>query len=547
MTAAVASRTSAGSSSRYAALGLLARLALRRSRIYYGVWVLALVATLAATVAAYERVVPPGASAELTMKALGGNPTMRAMLGPPFDLMTPGGFTMWRVGTFAAAALAWMAAFGVIRATRAEEEDGRLELLRAGAVGRRAPLAAGVLVAVGACLAVGLLSAASLARTAPPAGSALLLGLGISAVGVVGAGVGAVTAQVSESARGARGLASAGLGAAYLVRAMADGSAESSALRPLAWASPLEWAALARPYAGDRWIVLLLPLLLAVGLVALAFRLEAVRDHGAGLRQSGRGPAVGSARLASAAGLAARLHRGSILGWTAGIVVFALAMGSLSDAFGTMMKDLPELAEMFRRMGGGAADLREAFYTAMLGLVVIVLAMLGVQTLGRLHREEERGHAELLLSTATTRQAFALSHLVPALVVPTVLLVVCGGLLGLNEAIGSGSSAPVWQVAGAALVLAPGIWVVVGVAMLLHGWVPRLLGVAWGLVGWSLFVAWIGEILGWPEWLISLTPFAALPALPAEPLTWTPVIVTTVLATLLCVGGLVGYRRRDLG
>ena len=66
MTAAVASRPSAGSSSRYAALGLLARLALRRSRIYYGVWVLALVATLAATVAAYERVVPPGASAELT-------------------------------------------------------------------------------------------------------------------------------------------------------------------------------------------------------------------------------------------------------------------------------------------------------------------------------------------------------------------------------------------------------------------------------------------------------------------------------------------------
>ena len=40
---------------------------------------------------------------------------MRAMLGPPLDLMSAGGFTMWRVGTFVAGAAATMGALGVIR------------------------------------------------------------------------------------------------------------------------------------------------------------------------------------------------------------------------------------------------------------------------------------------------------------------------------------------------------------------------------------------------------------------------------------------------
>ena len=51
------------------------------------------------------------------------------------------------------------------RHTRTEEEDGRFELLAAGVVGRRAPLAAAVALATPAVLATGLLSALSLVGT----------------------------------------------------------------------------------------------------------------------------------------------------------------------------------------------------------------------------------------------------------------------------------------------------------------------------------------------------------------------------------------------
>ena len=543
MSAAVAHR--APSAGRLAGLWLLTRLAIRRSRVFYPGWTAALVVIVLATEAAYETVVPPGAGVEMTMTALAGNPTMRAMLGPPFDLMNGGGFTMWRSGTFTATALAFVAAFGVIRATRAEEEDGRTELLRAAVVGRHSPLTAALLVAAGFSLLNAVLVIAGLGNATGDVAGALAMGAGLGLTGLAGAGLGAVAAQVSVSARGARGLVGAVLGGAYLLRAVADGSARASGAADLGWVSPLQWAALVRPFAGERWWVLTLPAALAVALVALAYRLEAARDHGAGLRASSTGPARG--RIGSAGGLSWRLHRASLTGWTAGVVVFGLAMGSLSDAFGTMLEDLPQLAEVFRRMGGGADVLRDAFYVAMLGLVAIVLAILGVQLLGVLHREEDRSHAELLLSTATSRWRLALSHLVPALLAPTGLLVGCGGLLGLGQGLAESSAAPVLGTAWAALVLAPGMWVCVGVSMVVHGWWPRGLVLGPLLVGWSLVISWFGSILDLPEWVLDLTPWAALPTLPVEPMAWIPVLVTTAVAVVLCTAGLAGYRRRDLG
>ena len=61
----------------------------------------------------------------------------------------------------------------------------------------------------------------------------------------------AVAAQVSETARGARGLAIAVLGAVFLLRGVGD-SAGASGPTWLTWLSPVGWAELARPFAGDR-------------------------------------------------------------------------------------------------------------------------------------------------------------------------------------------------------------------------------------------------------------------------------------------------------
>jgi len=549
MTSVLAPQTPTSTSERagaLAGLGLVTRLAIRRSRWFWLVWILAIWVVLPSTVARYAELVPNTEVGRLTTAALAANPTMRAMLGPPFDLLNAGGFAMWRVGTFAAAAAGVMAALGVIRATRAEEEDGRTELLRSGAVGRHTPLAAGIIVGLAGCLLLALLIAASLARSAPPVSGALAIGLGIGLTGAVFVGVGAVAAQVTESARTARGMAMAVLGAAYLVRAVADGSPQTPLTSVLQWLSPVEWAALARPYAAERWWVLVLPVLLTAGLIALAFRLESLRDHGAGLRAARPGRADAAPGLSSATGLAWRLHRGSILGWSVGVVVFSVAIGSLAVSVDQIVVDNPAVAEMFRRMGGGAQALQDAFYVAMLGIMVVVIGVLALQIFGRLWHEEDQGRSEVLLATATARTNLAVSHLIPALVVPTVLLGLAGAFMALPQALSSGPATSIFQIGGGALALSPGLWLLVGIAMTVYGWVPRLSVLPWVVLGWSVFVLWFGLLLDLPQRVLDSTPFSPLPQLPAEQLAWTPILLVSGIAAVLVVIGLVGFRRRDI-
>lgn len=212
---------------------------------------------------------------------------MRAMYGPAFDLTSAGGFTASRIGGFAAAFIALMSLLAVVRHTRAEEEAGRLELLRSAVVGRHAPLAAALLVTIGANVVLAAIVIIGLISENVPLAGALALGLGFVGCGIVFAGIGAVTAQISENARPARGMAASVLGVAYLLRAVGDGSDTAPWL---SWLSPVGWTQQTRAFAGERWWALGIPLVVGAALIALGVSLEARRDFGAGLRPSALGP-----------------------------------------------------------------------------------------------------------------------------------------------------------------------------------------------------------------------------------------------------------------
>ena len=314
----------------------------------------------------------------------------------------------------------------------------------------------------------------------------------------------------------------------------------------LQWASPLDWPALSRPYADERWLVLLLPAALTAALVALAFVLEGRRDHGAGLRPATLGPADASRSLRDAPSLTWRLDRTTVVSWSIGLAIFAYGMGTLASSLSTLLADNPVLAERFRRMGAGAQDLQDAFYVAMIGILVPIVALLALQLFGVLRREEERGHAELLLSTAVSRPQLLVSHVAAAVLVPTLVLVGLGFFMALPQVVAGDGLGLAVTLAGAGLAQLPGVLLVLGLAVALHGWLPRLGLVPWLVVGWSLAMSWLGEVMGLPEALVRATPFAPLPRLPVEQLAWTPIVVSLLVALALMAVGLVGYRRRDL-
>jgi ABC-2 type transport system permease protein len=216
------------------------------------------------------------------------------------------------LGTLAAI-LAVFVTVLTVRHTRAEEEQGRIELLGATVVGRFAPLTAALIVSAGASLVLGLFGALAMIFSGlPPDGSAAF-GLAWACVGIAFAAIAAVLAQLTRSAHTAIGLGAAVLGVAYVLRAVGD-TAASTGPRWLSWLSPIGWAQQFRPYAGNRWWVLLIVLAFTASATAATYALVARRDLGAGLVPDRAGPANAAPWLRSPIALAWRLQRGSLLG-----------------------------------------------------------------------------------------------------------------------------------------------------------------------------------------------------------------------------------------
>jgi hypothetical protein len=219
----------------------LIRFILRRDRVRLSVWVLAIALSMLGSVASFAETYPTAADRQTRAEVL-DNPAGQLFIGPGYgsDNYTYGAMTANEMLPLTAAAVALMSVFLVVRHTRAEEENGRAELVRAAPVGRLAPLTATLTVVVGAQLVLAALltiglpaSLEGLSTTGSVAFSAALAG-----VGVVFAGLASVAAQLTVAARGAIGIASMVMGGAYLVRSVGDMNDTAA----LTWVSPFGWA-----------------------------------------------------------------------------------------------------------------------------------------------------------------------------------------------------------------------------------------------------------------------------------------------------------------
>ncbi|KQY23510.1 ABC transporter permease [Cellulomonas sp. Root485] len=524
-----------------AGTGPMVRFVVRRNRVRLAVWFVVLVGMFAYIATYYKELFPTQQSLD-DFAALSDTPGIRALTGLSAAADTLGG-AVWTKGWMTIAlSLAIGVAFLVTRNGRADEEVGRTELLRSRMLGVHAYSAASWLVQGLLCVAVGLgIAALSAANGLDPAGTGVagsfVLGASVAGVGLFGLGVGAVAGQVASTSRGANALASAVIIGFYVVRMIGDLGSGA-----LTWASPIGWGEYMQPYAGNRWWPFVLLLVLAGVLLAVATRIESTRDHGAGLRAERPGPAGAPQRLASPLGLGLRLQRGPILGWSIAVVLAGLLFGSIIDAMTTLLDDA----------GGGADDLLrgsgvQALLALLAGMIALVTAIFATQQAVSLRTEEASGIIEPQLAGAVSRTSWTLQRLAIPVVGSAVLLLVGGGLLGAVYGSVVGDSSQAATMAGAALVYWPAVMVLVGVAVALFGWLPRLaVPLTWGLLAAMWFAAMLGDVFGLPQWLLDGLPFSAVPYLPLEPMSWTPVAVLTFLACALVWTGIDRFSRRDV-
>jgi ABC-2 type transport system permease protein len=537
-----------------AGTGALARLAFRRDRIMLPAWVYVITVLIASNSYSLGKLYPTAEARDALASSGGRNPALVFLYGR-FWGDSLGAVSAWRYGVWAAIFAALMSIFLVIRHTRADEEAGRLELVGSAAVGRLAALTAALLVAVAANVLLTVLLVIVLIVIGLPAAGSVAFALAITTCSLAFAAVAALAAQLTASARAARGIAIGVLGAAYLLRAVGDASGEGG-ISWLTWLSPLGWTEQIRPYTEDRWWVLALPLALTAAATAAAYLLSVVRDHGAGLLPDRPGRPTASAWLRGPRylplGLAWRLQRGTLYGWAAGFAFTFAASGAAAKGIGSLLGGSQQLRNAFTRLGG-EAGITDAYLAAIMSLAGLAAAAYATSAVLRLRTEETGGQAEPLLATATSRIRWGLSHIAVAVVGTAGLLAVAGVAAGLGYGLRTGSAGPeVAKLLGAAMVQLPASLAVAGAAVVLFGLAPRAsVAGAWTVVGVVVLIALFGQVLQLSQWILDVSPFAHVPKLPGAAVTLhttgAPLLWLALAALALAAVGLAGLRRRDIG
>ncbi len=539
MTTAPAVVTGAGDSP-LAGTGTLLRFMLRRDRIKLPAW-----AGGFALFIVYLTTALPVAYPEEDLQAvvaLFGDPLGRVLTGPGygFDVPSYPRLVANGYGLYLMLLAALMSILLVVRHTRAEEQSGRSELVRANVVGRHAPLTAAMLMALVTNLAAGMaVFVMMLGAGGYETGGSALLAAAVAAVGLAFAGVAAVTVQLSQYSRAAAGMAGAVLGVAFLLRSGGDMARVGG--NALSWLSPLGWGQQPAPFVLDRWWPLALLVGLAVVATTVGYRLSNRRDLGAGLMAVRPGPSSAAPALGTPLGMALRLQRGGIVGWTLSLAVSGVAFGGFAD---TMLGALEDMPETFRDMFGerdllGGYMAYMAVFMAFLAAVYAVLALQGVRT------EEMSGRADPVLGTPITRWQWLGANLVAIGGAVVVMLVVAGAGTGAGAALVTGEVGLIGEGVAAHLNYVPAVLVVVAAATLLYGVLPRALPAVWVMVGYSFFVGTFGRILDLPQSAHDLSPFEHPAYMPFEPFRLAPLLVLAAIAVTITASGMLGFRRRQ--
>ena len=517
---------------------LLLRFNLRRDRLMLLWWVLGAVLLYWSQAVSVEGLYPTQAEFDRAAASMADNAAFIAMAGPARALNTVGGQVAWQASAFGAIVAGLMSMLLVGRHTRAEEESGRDELVRAGAVGRRAPVAAAGLTVLVANVLLGGLVTASLVGYGLAVAGSVSLGLAAALAGLVFGSVALVAAQLTDGTRAMYGITGVVIGASYVLRAVGDVGNGA-----LSWASPIGWGQAMHAFSGERWWPALLSVVAVVVLVAVALRLFDRRDIGSGLMAARPGPARAGPQLRGSLGLAWRQQRASVAGWAAGLFLTGLAYGAIGDDVKDLLGDSQFAQDVFVQGGGTIVD---SFYAVAVVILALMASGFAVSSAMRPRGEEDAGRLEGLLATGLTRRRWAATSLAVT-VAGTVAVVAAGGLgLGLGYQLVTGDGSAVGRLLGATLPYVAPVLVLAALTWLAFGLSPRWAGAGWLALGFCVVVSFFGELLQLPDWVVDLSPFSHLALVPAEPLAWGPVLALLAVAAALGVAGTAALERRDL-
>lgn len=528
----------------FSGTGSLSLFILRRDRIRLPVWIFGFVFVTLLIAVAFTGLYGSDVERQ-AMAATMGNPAMTAMTGPGFGLAdyTMGAMLAHQMLLMTAVVAGLMNVLLTVRHTRADEEDGRVEMIRSLPVGRLSNVAATLLMLFLANVMLAAIIGFSLYALnidSMDLEGSLLYGAALGAAGLFFAALTAVFAQLSQNARSALGFSIGALLLAYIVRAIGDVSNET-----VSWFSPLGWILRSEVYVSNIWWPVLLTAGAALILAAAAMYLNSIRDLGAGFLPARPGRLRASAFLQGPLGLSFRLQRTGLIAWAIGMYVLGVSYGSVMGDMDSFFADVELMQDLLVPTEG--FSLVEQFAPVLMSVMGIFCTIPVLMAILKLKGEEKNGRIEHVLGRAVSRNRLMGSYLLISLLVSFVMLSLAGLGFGTtaNAMIEEGFDAGMAY--RAALAYLPALWVMIGLAALILGWAPRFTGAIWLYLAISFFIIYLGGLFQLSEWIGNLTPFGYVSGMPIEEFNLGTAIGLTLAAVVLMAFGLMGYKRRDIG
>nr|WP_237757315.1 ABC transporter permease [Lactiplantibacillus xiangfangensis] len=527
--------------------GLLIRFNLKRDWVKLVLWIVIMASLLTAVAAKFDTIYSDQTAINEIIKTL-KTPAMVSLFGA-FTAQHP--YTTAKV--FATEMVVFMALFMVIMnimigvaATRGDEDDGLLELIRAHAVGRGAPLLAGAVELTLLNGLIGLLFSLGLQVAGMPGADTTgnwLIGLALAALGWAFGMLTLVVAQLANNASGATMLSYAILGVMYVVRMSTDVSHPK-----LTWWIPFGWIEKISAYQANHWLPVIAYVLFGLVCLVLALGLSLQRDLGAGLITVRQGRQRASRWLRGPVSLLWRQSRGVIIAWIIGNLILGVAYGSVFNTIGDLAKSNPMIKQLLGATALASANrLIVKNFIAILAVVMVIVALIAaVQLMLKLVSDENKGYLHQISATATSRWHVWASYTGWAML--TSIVVLFAGLGGMYLMGAADMKDPIswltyWHVF---LAYVPAMLVMIAFASLLTGWLPKWRYLAWAWVAYAFFSLYLGNLIDLPKWAKHLTPLGFVNKVPLKAVVWSTNWWCLALTVLILVVAAIGYRRRDL-
>ncbi|MCL1923595.1 MAG: hypothetical protein FWG15_07070 [Propionibacteriaceae bacterium] len=515
----------------------------KRDRWVLPAWILGVVFFCVAFVPAMPSFV--GGEESMVLSEMMKNPAMVAMCGILYgDEPSMGILYTQLMMVWSALLVGVMNILIVVRHTRSDEDEGRLEVIRALPTGRQASMSAVVVLMV----YLNVLVAAAIAffmamfhvESIDPAGC-VVYGAALGVCGLFFATLTLVVVQLVHSARGAIGLSLGLLGFFYLLRAYGDVSSEAAARL-----SPLGLILRTYPFFENKWGPIFILLIVSVLLVVVAFVLGRVRDLGAGLLPvMGRKRAHAPGSLSGEWGLTWRLTRGMIIAWAVTVFIFSAGYASVMGDMETFVRESP----LYQQLMGVGADAEEITQPVVVMLMLIMSIIGAIPVLAvafKLRSEEQKGRLDYVLGKTVSRWRLFGGYGGLVVLVALLMQILTGiGFYGvaltvMDEPFGFGFVMKV------ALNYFPALVFFGGLGLALVGWCKNATWIGWAYLGGGFLITFLGGMLDLPAWVGKLTPFGLIPRWPTEEFSFHIWAFVLVAGLGLIWFGSLGFRQRDI-